>query len=186
MASSRVAEIVRKSTAGKEKLELFQEVVVDGSESIREAVNSGDRGFRDVIRLIEKASKFKEWTHQTGEDSLLRDDYCKRIAATDWADGLPPKSVRFTVMTGLSVLAGLVMTPAAGIAAGVGLNAADYFLLDRLLKGWKPNQFVEGSLKPFLKKSDNLKRVICLEDGIYYHPREFGNCGALSGLTIQI
>lgn len=153
IVSSRVAEIVRKSTAGKEKLELFQEVVIDGSRSVREAVNNGDRNFRDVIRLLEQAHKFKEWIQQTGEDSLLRDDYCKRVAATDWADRLPSKSVRFMVMTGLSVLAGLVMTPAAGIAAGVGLNSADYFLLDRLLKGWKPNQFVEGSLKPFLKKA---------------------------------
>lgn len=152
IVSSRVAEVMRKSTAGQERLNAFQEVVVDGSRSVREAVNSGDRTFRDVIRLVEQAHKFKEWIRQTGEDSLLRDDYCKSVAATDWADRLPPKSLRFVVMTGLSTLAGLGLTPAAGIAAGIGLNAADYFLLDRLLKGWKPNQFVEGSLKPFLKR----------------------------------
>ena len=152
IVSSRLTEIIRKSTAGKEKLEAFQEVVVDESRSVREAVNSGDRTFRDVIHLVEKAHKFKKWIEETGEDSLLRDDYCKAVAATDWADGLPPKSVRFLVMTGLSTIAGLVLTPAAGIAAGVSLSAADYFILDRILKGWKPNQFVEGSLKPFLKK----------------------------------
>src|SRR6266568_5918456 len=42
IVSSRVEEIIRKSTAGKEKLEAFQEVVIDGSRSIREAVNSGE------------------------------------------------------------------------------------------------------------------------------------------------
>jgi hypothetical protein len=56
------------------------------------------------------------------------------------------------VTAGLSALAGLAMTPGAGVATGIGLSAADYFLLDRLLKGWKPNQFVEGSLRPFLRK----------------------------------
>ena len=151
IVSSRVAEIVRKSTANGERLESFQEVVVNEIRSIREAVNSGDRSFREVIRLVEQAHKFKEWIRQTSEDSLVRDEYCKSVAAADWADKLPPKSIRFLVMTGLSALAGLALTPASGIAVGVGLNAADYFLLDRLLKGWKPNQFIEGNLKPFLK-----------------------------------
>jgi hypothetical protein len=150
--SSRVAEVLRKSTAEQERLDPFQEVIVNGSRSVREAVNNGDRTFRDVIRLVEHSHKFKKWIQQTNEDSLLRDEYCKSVSVTDWADRLPPKSVRFVVMTGLGILAGLVAPPAAGIAAGIGLNAADYFLLDRLLKGWKPNQFVEGSLRHFLKK----------------------------------
>jgi hypothetical protein len=115
-------------------------------------VNSGDRSFRDVIHLVEEAHKFKGWIQQIGEDSLLRDEYCKKVAATGWADKLPTKSVRFVVTAGLSALAGLAMTPGAGVATGIGLSAADYFLLDRLLKGWKPNQFVEGSLRPFLRK----------------------------------
>jgi hypothetical protein len=152
IVSSRVAEVIRKSTAGQEKLDPFQEVIVNGARSVREAVNNGDRSFRDVIRLVEHSHKFKEWIQQTGEDSLLRDEYCKSVSATDWADKLAPKAVRFVVMTGLGALAGIALTPGAGLAVGIGLNAADCFLLDRLLKGWRPNQFVEGSLKPFLKK----------------------------------
>jgi hypothetical protein len=152
IVSSRVAEVIRKSTVGKERLEAFQEVVVNGSRTVRETVNSGDRSFRDVIRLVAQAHKFKEWIQKTDEDSLVRDEYLKTVSAIDWADKLPPKSVRFVVMTGLSTLAGLLMTPAAGIAAGIGLNAADYFLLDQLLRGWKPNQFVEGPLKNFSKE----------------------------------
>lgn len=151
IVSSRVREIVRKSSAGQEQVDLFQEIIVNGSRSVREAVNSGDRSFRDVIRLVEHSHKFKEWIQQTGSDSVLRDEYCKSVSATDWADNLPPKALRFLLMTGLGALASSVLTPAAGVAIGAGLNAADYFLLDRLLKGWKPNQFVEGSLKPFLK-----------------------------------
>jgi hypothetical protein len=36
-------------------------------------------------------------------------------------------------------------------AAATVLSAADFFLVDKLLKGWKPNQFIEGSLKQFLR-----------------------------------
>jgi len=152
IVSSRMAEILEKSTAGKEKLEGFQEIVVDDSRSIREAVNSGERTFKDLIHLVDKAQKFKDWLHKTGEDSLLRDDYLKSISVTDWADNLPPKSLRFMIMNGLGIVAGLTLDPVTGIAVGLGLNAADSFLLDRLLKGWKPNHFIEGTLRPFLKK----------------------------------
>ena len=39
-----------------------------------------------------------------------------------------------------------------GTATGVAISAADAFLLDRLLKGWKPNQFIDDSLKKFAMK----------------------------------
>lgn len=37
-----------------------------------------------------------------------------------------------------------------GTLGGVALSALDSFVLDRMLKGWKPNQFVEGPLRRFL------------------------------------
>lgn len=44
----------------------------------------------------------------------------------------------------------LVTTPAVGVAASTALNILDSFLVDRLVKGWKPNQFVEGVLREFI------------------------------------
>ncbi len=152
IVSSKVANVLHRAGIGQEKLDIFQEVIVTGSRSIREAINNGDRTFREVIDLVNQASKFKEWLKNQGSDSDLRSEYCKSVANIDWAEKLPTKSLRFLVITGLSTLAGATMTPAAGLAAGAALSAADSFLLDRLLKGWKPNQFVEGSLKEFLKK----------------------------------
>jgi hypothetical protein len=49
---------------------------------------------------------------------------------------------RWALFTGI----GLVVDPLVGVAIG----AADSFLLDKILKGWKPDVFVEGSLKPFV------------------------------------
>jgi hypothetical protein len=152
IVSSRIRDVVQKASLGQERLEPFQELIVGGSRSVREAVNSGDRTFRDVVRLVAEAEKFKVWLSATDEDVALRDEYCKSVASIDWADRLAPKSLRFLVMTGLSAAAGILMTPAAGVAAAIGLSATDYFLLDRLVKGWRPNQFIEGTLKHFVEK----------------------------------
>ena len=38
------------------------------------------------------------------------------------------------------------------IGVGSALSAADSFLVERILKGWKPNQFVEGSLHKFVEQ----------------------------------
>ena len=46
-------------------------------------------------------------------------------------------------------MAGLPVLVAAGGSLGIG--AADSFLLERMAKGWRPNQFVEGSLIPFVE-----------------------------------
>jgi hypothetical protein len=46
--------------------------------------------------------------------------------------------------------ASFLLTPLAGAAVGIGLSAGDYFLLDKVIKGWKPNQFVNGPLKDFV------------------------------------
>jgi ABC-type branched-subunit amino acid transport system permease subunit len=39
----------------------------------------------------------------------------------------------------------------AGTMIATALGAADTFLLDRILRGWKPSQFVTGPLMKFVK-----------------------------------
>jgi hypothetical protein len=36
-----------------------------------------------------------------------------------------------------------------GTSAGISVGAADSLLLDRLIKGWKPNQFIDGPIREF-------------------------------------
>jgi hypothetical protein len=150
--SNRFSDLIKRSSLNKEQLEAFNDVLVSESHCVAEAVNGGVRTFRDVVKLVQEAEKFKSWVHGIEEDSQLRDEYCKAVGSVDWADKLPQKSLRFTLMTGLGVLAGVLLTPTGGVAVGVALSAADYFLLDKLVKGWKPNQFVQNSLKPFVKQ----------------------------------
>ncbi|MFZ0320284.1 MAG: hypothetical protein WAL56_14270 [Candidatus Sulfotelmatobacter sp.] len=130
---------------------MFQESVVDDVPSILEVVNSGKKNFRDVARLVRQAEKFKEWLRKQGGSEDLRGSYCKEVAHLDWADKLPPKSLRFLMMTAAGLAVGAATGPVVGAVATAALSAGDTFLLDKLLKGWKPNHFIEGPLKQFLR-----------------------------------
>ena len=150
VASHKLAEILAAAGRGTKMAEMFQEAVVDDVPSIREVINSGQKSFRDVARLVRQAEKFKEWLQKQGGAEDLRDSYCKEVAHIDWADKLPPKSLRFLMMTAAGLVVGAVTSPVVGAIATTALSAGDTFLLDKLLKGWKPNHFIEGPLKQFL------------------------------------
>lgn len=150
IVGSRFSDLLRRASQNRDKLDAFREVVVDGSRSVREVVNAGERSFRDVIKLVERAQNFRNWVAKKDDDDDLRNEYCKELSRIEWADRLPPKSLRFLVMTGMGALAGFAANPPAAVGASLALSAADYFLIDRILKGWKPNQFIEGPLRRFV------------------------------------
>jgi hypothetical protein len=151
MASCKFGEILSTALAGSQAVDLFQERVIGDLPSIRDAVNSGGRTFREVIRLIEKGKQFKEWLgkHEGAEE--LRDEYLRDVTHVDWADKLPTRSARWLLIAAATTALGFAGEPIAGTVAATALSAADFFLLDKLLKGWRPNQFIEGPLKGFLK-----------------------------------
>jgi hypothetical protein len=68
----------------------------------------------------------------------------------DWIDQLPAKPIRWLVFNGIGAATGLAADPLVGTAAGIALNAADTFLLDKLAKGWRPSHFVQGPLSKFI------------------------------------
>ena len=93
--------------------------------------------------LLKEARKFKDWLQQQEPSVSLIHEYYKALEKETWLDKLPTKAIRFLIFTG-----GGLLVPALG---SLGLSAADTFLVDRLLGGWKPNQFVNGPLKDFAR-----------------------------------
>jgi hypothetical protein len=152
IASHKLVEILSTAGRGTEIAEMFQESVVDDVPSIREVVNSGKRTFRDVARLVRQAEKFKDWLQKQGGTEDLRDSYCREVSHVDWADKLPPKSLRFLIMTAAGFAVSTFTSPVVSAVAATALSAGDAFLLDKLLKGWKPSHFIEGPLKQFLRE----------------------------------
>lgn len=141
--------MLEKRLKNAAEIELFQEVYLDDMRAIREAINSGERSFSDFLEVLDDAKKFKDWLKGAHPEVGLIKEYHAAATGKTWADKLPAKSIRFAFFTGAGVFTELVAPTGLGTAAGLGLGAADTFLLDSVIKGWRPSQFVEGGLRDF-------------------------------------
>jgi len=143
----RLAALVAKRDKNVSGIALFQQTQLRDARAIREAINSGEHSFDGFLKILGKAEKFKDWLRSRNPDGNLLDEYYKAVKAETWIEKLPSKSLRFVVAFGLAVALEAAYPSGLGILAGLGLEAADHLLLERLLKGWRPNQFVEGPLQ---------------------------------------
>jgi hypothetical protein len=144
-------DLLRKRDKQCNEIDLFQSMVFPNSRSIREAINSGDRNFSEFLALLDKASQFKKFLAAQNPERDLFDAYYMELRKESWVDKLPSKSTRIVISNGLALAADSLF-PTGGISTllGLGYSAFDSFLLDKLLKGWRPNQFIEDQLVPFV------------------------------------
>jgi hypothetical protein len=141
----------------------FHDVEFEG-RTFREAINSGNSTVSDLLALLEngETKKFKVWLASQPNDALLIKEYDRAIfQKSGWTQRLPFKLGKICTFAGLGVVvdvaigsAGLATLVATGLSAGSDMvvGASDEFLLSKLGKGWKPNQFVEGPAKKFFEK----------------------------------
>jgi hypothetical protein len=87
---------------------------------------------------------FQELTGKSGKGRRVANRMAKLVHPIQCDPSLPDLTRGDT--------AGLLFSPLAGTAVGIGLSAGDSFLVDKLIKGWKPNQFVNGPLKEFVRR----------------------------------
>lgn len=138
--------LARRRQADIEQLNLFQEHHVQ-ARRIRDVINAGDRSMKDFIELLAKARKFRRWLADMNPDAKLLSEYYREATKDSWVNGLPVKSLRWVIAGAIGLA---TSHPAAGVAASVATSAVDDLLFGRLLKGWRPHQFVEGPLNHFL------------------------------------
>lgn len=105
-----------------------------------------------MLRLVTSGLKFKDWLKKSSQDGDVVKEYCREVTRAEWADKLPPKAARWAIFAAASTAAGVLLSPLTGAVVGAGLSVGDSFLVDKLIKGWKPNQFVNGPLKEFVKR----------------------------------
>jgi hypothetical protein len=152
--SSKILELKFKMMLEKrlrmsEEIEVFQRTYLT-AKSIREAINSGQQSFAKFLDLLEKSDKFKKFPKEAHPSEGLAKEFYNSATGGTWAEALPTKTVRIAFFTGAGALTELLAPTGLGLAAGVALSTADSFLVDRILKGWRPNQFVERYLRPFV------------------------------------
>jgi hypothetical protein len=151
IAELKLASLISKRTQSDKKIEAFQEWRCEHGRAIREAVAAKRYSFDDILRLAEESGRFKDWLAKHPDTSDLNREYLKAVCSVGWAEKLPSKVVRFLLFTAVGGALSLATTPAGGLATGAVLNALDCFFVDQLVKGWKPNQFVEGPLRTFVR-----------------------------------
>ena len=100
------------------------------------------------MKLLENSDRFREWIAGQPADVSLLTAFYDEITKDSWVDKLPPKAIRFSIFSALGYTIDAVGGGGLGTLAGLGVNAVDSFLVDKLIKGWKPHQFVNKSLKP--------------------------------------
>lgn len=142
-----VEAIVRRYKHSESQIESFVELTLDNSHAIREAVNSGMVSFVSVVKLLDSADKFRHWLQEQPADANLLKAYYQETIKTSWVEKLPTKSIRWSVFSGVGLGIDVMGAGGLGTAAGLAISAVDSFLLDKLVGGWKPHQFVESDLK---------------------------------------
>jgi hypothetical protein len=103
---------------------------------------------------MDKARKFKEMLQGANPDIGLLQTYVKEVRRASWLDKLGPKTVRFGVASIAGVALEAALPTGVSAVAGFALGGFDFFLLDKIARGWRPNSFIENSLEPFLKPKD--------------------------------
>jgi hypothetical protein len=156
-----VDAVISRYEHNQSQIENFAELTLADGNAIREAVNSGAVPFTAVLKLLDSADKFRHWLHQQPTDANLVRAYYQETIKETWAEKLPTKSTRWSIFTGIGLGIDALGGGGLGTAANVAVSAVDAFLIDKLVKGWKPHQFVEKDLKslfaPLPAKNDDAK-----------------------------
>lgn len=138
----RYAEMLRRSNLNADAQREFTEIHVPDAPSIAEVVDSGERDFKDFLKLLDHASKFKDWMKSVNPDEGLVRTYIRDIAKDALVQRLPAKGLRYLLTTGIGDF---------GLTAAALAGFVDTFLVEKFLSGWRPNHFVQSKLVPFIK-----------------------------------
>jgi len=137
----RYAELLKRIGIESNELRELKEIVISGSPSVREVIDRGERSFDEFLALLEKSQRFRDWIQSVNPDEKLVQAYFKDVTAEGWIAKLPVKALRYILGSVLSLARPL---------EGLVLSAVDALFLEKLLRGWRPNHFIETRLKPFV------------------------------------
>jgi hypothetical protein len=140
------------------QIDLFQEMTLQNAKQLREVINRGERSFEEFLELLDAAQRFKRFLGSQNPDKELVSAYYAEITRKGWVDKLPSKAVRLGVTTGLGAVAEALFPGGVAASVSLGISALDALVVDKVLKGWRPNQFIDEKLIPFISESPRRDR----------------------------
>lgn len=147
---SRFDILLNKWKQSEKMISSFQDICFSNGKALRQVINSGTRSLDDLYPVVERSNKFTNWLQEREPDANLIDSYYKEVTKDSWIDKLPTKVARWLVFTGMGTVIDFYAGTGIGTLAGCSISAFDALLLDKLLRGWKPNQFIHGELNKFI------------------------------------
>jgi hypothetical protein len=147
--------LVNKFEKNQEGIKTFQDVVLSDYRTIGDTILSQTHTFSEFISVLDKADKFRDWLAKVEDDTNIISEYYKAVISDTWIQKLPAKGIRFGIFTGAGIALDVLLTGGLGTAIGVALGAGDTFIVDKLIKGWKPNQFIDDTVKEFVDKKND-------------------------------
>lgn len=142
-------DFLQRRKINAQEIDHFHDLIVPDFPTIRERINEGGASMADFMKLLDQADRFKIWLRTTNPDEGLIQSYYRAATEKTWAEKLPTKVTRFAIATGIGVAVDALSSTGVGLLGGLGVGALDAFYLDRFIKGWRPNQFIEGPYKDF-------------------------------------
>jgi hypothetical protein len=147
-----LVELITKRVNSEKELNLFKEYSLENCTSLGYAFVNGVLNQKELLKILEKSDKFRDWLSKIPEDGSLLGEYHKAVIEKDLSDKLPTKTARFVIFEGIGLTLDLLGAGGIGTAIATGLGIGDSFFLDRIInRKWKPNQFIDNTLKPKIK-----------------------------------
>lgn len=149
-AEDKINRLINQFVTNGMQIKTFHEKVLPEYIDLKGTMDSGGKDFNDFMYIWREAQRFKDWLAKEEPTVELLTAYIRKISERTWLDKLPTKNMRWLIFAGLSTYVGIEIDTIVGIAAGLGIDYFDEFLLERLISNWKPDQFVQGEYKDFL------------------------------------
>lgn len=149
----KTKDILDRSKSSQKNIEAFNHYVYNESWALREAINTKRIHVKAILKILDKATSYKDWLSNIENDSNLLREYIAKVEEKSILEKIPSRGVRFFVFNGLSTIISAIASPEISIPTTIALNSFDAFCLEKLKTNWKPNQFIENELKPLVSSS---------------------------------
>jgi len=143
ISSHRLDLSLNRATNSHESLSAFEQFAFAEARPFGKAFEDGSISLKEALEIIDTTAKFRDWLKGLPVDAELITEFHKAVNRETPLDKLPGRTSRFAIFTGGGIALDAIATGGIGTLVGLGLSAFDTFVLDGMIKGWRPSNFVE-------------------------------------------
>lgn len=140
----QLSDSIKKALKGQQQINLFQDNILYECPRLGKAFLTGAINDRQLIQLLNEGDKWRLWLQNRPDDANIIKEYTRELSKKTLVDNPIIKGSRMAVTS----LMGFI--PIIGPVLEKGVSLFDTFFIDKLLRGWKPNHFIQDKLEATL------------------------------------